>query len=73
MGIDLPQTQCYQYWEYTQGCFILPQGHLLNHVHCCSSHNYYPHLIAELETASMFFDRRMDNEKEVNNEVLIGS
>ena len=45
---------------YSQRCFILPQRHLLNHVHCCSIHNSQT-----LKTTYMSLNRRTDKENAV--------
>jgi hypothetical protein len=47
----------HQSWAYTQKTLHLPQGHLLNHVHCGFINNSQ-----KLETTQMSLNRRMDKE-----------
>jgi hypothetical protein len=44
-----------------KACSILPQGYLLNHVHCCFFHSSQ-----KLETIHMSLNRRMDKENVVH-------
>ena len=55
------RTGCNTLGHITNECVIQSQRHLLNHVHCCSSHN-----IQKFETTYMSLNRRMNKESVVH-------